>query len=288
VLTGLLLAFFATTAAPEEPPPGKGAARPAPGPEDPSARAPRWLSLAAGLAEVRRDYRPVLIIHCPESEGGFSADLKARLADPTLERVLRGFVCVELDSGAVAAPYPGPKGEEGAEPAKKEVPAAGARLGIVAGVPQAVVLDFREAVARRWQERVPRLEELRRELAAIASAQARHAAAALRVEPLLEQAEYSFTLGETREAVQKMAPLDDPKARRDLDPALAKRVAEVIERYKKAARGVIAMGESLEADRRYLEAVEVYRKAARDFPFPEVVKASVRRQNMALRRAQGQ
>ncbi len=176
--------------------------------------------------------------------------------------------------------------EEKAPDPKEAPPTLGGKLGIVAPIPDLVVVDFREQVVRRFPEKFPPREILRRELTSLARKLAEQAAAAHRVEKLLEKAEYSYKAGERRAAVLSLVPLDDPKARKDLDDGLAARVLSVITAIRKDAAQAIASGEALERDRRFLDAASAYRQVSWDFPFPDIVKDAVRRQNQAMRKAQ--
>jgi hypothetical protein len=183
-------------------------------------------------------------------------------------------------------PEPPPPGPSKASAPAPAVP-VGDRLGIVKGVASLVVLDFRERVVRRYQEKAPRRPALVKELRKIAAEIARQAESARKVERILEKAEYSYTLGETREAVLLVLPLDDPKVRQGLDPVLADRLASTLGRYRNDGASAMAAGEALESDNRFLEAVEAYRLAGVRFPFPEIMKASARKQASAMRKARG-
>ncbi len=175
--------------------------------------------------------------------------------------------------------------EKSGDPAEAP-PTLGGKLGIVAPIPDLVIMDFREQVVRRYPAKFPPRENLRRELTALARKGAEQAAAAQRIEKLLEKAEYSYKAGERRTAVLSLLPLDDPKARRELDDPLAARVLSVIAAFRKDATQAMASGEALERDRRFLDAAGAYRKVSWDFPFPDVIKDAVRRQNQAVRKAQ--
>jgi hypothetical protein len=72
-----------------------------------------------------------------------------------------------------------------------------------------------------------------------------------------------------------------------LDSALAERLDSVLDRYKSDAADAMAIGEALEAERRFLEAVKAYQKAAFEYPFPEILKTSAIRQGTAMRKARG-
>jgi hypothetical protein len=275
------------------------------------------MPLEAALALLRKDYRPLLILYPgpmrsapgpregPEEQGkGLSPALAdaitALRADLTGQKTLKRYLQVDLAPAALGEPYPLPPGSgppagprvaggraggPGDKAKATEPPSAGERLGIVDGVPALLVLDFRERVARRY-EKLPRREKLIHELEAIGREEARLAEAARRVEKVLEKAEYSYALKETRQAVLLVVPLDDRREAQGLDPVLRERTAKLIERYKKDGRAAIGTGEALEAERRYLEAVQAYRKAALDFPFPEIVKDANRLQGAAFRKAQ--
>ncbi len=255
-------------------------------------------TLQEGLEVLRRDYRPLLCVYLAEEENGkkvepgvqgkgFAAELKRRFQNRELQKVLRAFVRVNLARKVLELPYPAAK--DAAPEKKKEATKKRIRetLGIVPGVPAMVVLDFRERVVRRYQEKLPPQGVLRRELKRIALNLSKLAATARRIEKLMESAEYSYALGETRVAVQRILPLDDQKVQRTLDPVLAERLASVLSRYKDDAAKAMAVGEALESERRYLEAVQAYQKAAFRFPFPEILKKSAIRQGVAMRKAQG-
>jgi hypothetical protein len=249
--------------------------------------------------------------------------MKDSLEDPEVRKALKGYLVSDLSAEVLAAPYPAapvvpapaapapaagkpgskkadrnekngekrgqpePKKAADAPPAPVPPVPAGERLGIVKGVPSLVVLDFRERVVRRYQEQAPRRPALIKELRKIAAEIARQAESARKVERILEKAEYSYTLGETREAVLLVLPLDDPKVRQGLDPVLADRLASTLGRYRNDGAAAMAIGEALESDNRFLEAVEAYRLAGVRFPFPEIAKASARKQASAMRKARG-
>jgi len=157
----------------------------------------------------------------------------------------------------------------------------------VENVPALLIIDYRERVSRRFQEKIPAPGPLRKELAKIAREIRSLAVEARRVEKLLEESKYSHALGEPRQAVLTVLPLDDAKARRGLDQDLAKRVEAVLDGYRREGQSLIATGETLESQKRYLEASEVYRRAARTYPFPEIVRTANRRQSDALRKERG-
>jgi hypothetical protein len=216
-----------------------------------------------------------------------------------VEKELQNFVCVELSAPALEKPYPvdaappaaspgpkradGPKVVEGGAPS----PAASVRLRLVEGVPALLILDFRERVVRRYQEKLPAPAALRKELARLSREIRAQAVEARKVEKLLEESKYSHALGEPRQAVLTILPLDDARARRGLDKDLAERVEAVLARYRKEGQSLLATGEALESQKRYLEASEVYRRAARTYPFPEIVRTANRRQGEALRKERG-
>lgn len=265
----------------------------------------RWLGPEEGLEAARREYRPILLVYlaaeeaagaAPETvtgeeaseKGGarrrFAEEWTASRKDPSVEKVLAGFVCVEVSRKALEEPYPEGKRQQGWPERSKKPRLLGERLGLVDGVPALLVLDFREQVVWRHQEKLPRRSALRKELSGLARRMARLAAAARRVEKILEAAEYSYALGETREAVLQVLPLDDPRAQKELDNVLADRVLWVLGRYKKDAGRAIATGEALELEKRYMEAIQVYRQTAQRFPFPQTIKLAIRRQEEALRK----
>jgi hypothetical protein len=256
----------------------------------------------------------------------FSTDARAALADPEVAKLLRGFSCVDLDRAALEKEYPAaarsgaapapPAGADAKKPARpvrgrgkaagvdaKQDPVpdpppgepgtpgaaqtAGRKLGIAAGTPTLLVLDFRETVVRRISEKMPRREAFRKDLRALAAECARQAAVARKVEAVLEEAEYAYKLGETRKAVLAVVPLDDPGAQRTMDRVLAQRVGGILERYKKDAATAMAAGDSLERAKKYADAVTAYQDAARKYPFPDVVKESNKKQGAAMRKARG-
>jgi hypothetical protein len=273
-----------------------------------------WHSLQEGLDIVRSRYLPLLVVHrgevpAPDAaaadgppprarpEGGreFARDLMAFLADKASEKTLDSFVCVEVDREALQAPYPevppralpprsgaSPRGDAAA------APSAGERLGIEPGVAVLVILDYREKVVRRYDVKLPRRENLRRELRAISANLARVAAETRRVEKIFDAAEYSYAWGEKRDAVLAVIPLDDPKVQGGVDAVFAARLAMVIARWKKEGAEAVAIGQALEVDRRYLEAVDAYKEAGRKYPFPEIVRDADRRAGIAMRKAQGE
>jgi len=248
----------------------------------------------------------------PEAKGkdgkapaGFSRKMESCLQESPTEKILPAFLCVRLEEEALEISYPavpakgapaggkggaGGKEAEGARPGDagnpKPAETVRQRLGIVTGVGAVVILNFREQVTRRFQEKAPSGEVFRRELRAIAVTIERQAAVARKVEKVIEGAEYAWVLGNTRDAVLALVPYDDPKVRRDFDPVLADRLGAVILRFKKEGAKAMAIGTSLESEQRYMEAVEAYQKAGRSFPFLEIKKDSARRAADAMRKAQ--
>ena len=281
------------------------------------------LPLKEALGALRREYRPLLLIYLGEDpENEFVREMKDSLQDPEVRKALKGYLVSDLTAEVLPAPYPAapaaapgpappaagkpgpkkaekmagndgkrvppePKKDGGAPPPPAPPVPAGERLGIVKGVPSLVVLDFRERVVRRYQEKAPRRPALIKELRKIAAEIARQAESARKVERILEKAEYSYMLGETREAVLLVLPLDDAKMRQGLDPVLADRLASTLGRYRNDGAAAMATGEALESDNRFLEAVEAYRLASLRFPFPEIARASARKQASAMRKARG-
>lgn len=276
-----------------------------------------WLSLQDAIEILRREYRPLFIVYAPgggedpeKPRGKFEADVKDCLKDPGILKALESYLCVELTTSALDSPYPIPPGEAGAmdvrkeergrEAAAKEKSAGGKagdppegtkkvsqKLGIVPGVPALLILDFREKAVRRYQEKLPKPGALRGELKGISGEMARLAGGAFKVEKLLERIEYTYGLGESRQAVLLILPLDDSKLQRSLDPVLSERVASLIARLRSDGARAMATGEALESERRFLEAVTAYEDAARRFPFPEILRESTHRQSIAMRKARG-
>jgi len=269
-----------------------------------------WVELEEGLKVLRKEYRPLALryLPAPPAEGapnGAVSALRDLLRVEEVEKELQNFVCVELSAPTLAKPYPvdaappsavpsppqPPRG--GASPSppgppeREAVPSASVRLRLVEGVPALLILDFRERVVRRYQEKLPAPAALRKELAALARELRSQAVEARRVEKILEESKYSHALGEPRQAVLTILPLDDARARRGLDRDLAERVEAVLAKYRKEGQSLLATGEALESEKRYLEASEVYRRAARTYPFPELVRTANRRQSEALRKERG-
>ncbi len=232
----------------------------------PAAAELRWLNLEEGLKILRKEYRPIALRYSvPRGDPARNASAEALekvLKDPEVEKELQNFICVELSAEALEKPYPPerapPPAPAGAAPLPKgdQAPASpppptSARLRLVENVPALLIMEAR------------------------------------RVEKLLEESKYSHALGEPRQAVLTVLPLDDAKARRGLDQDLAKRVEAVLDGYRREGQSLIATGETLESQKRYLEASEVYRRAARTYPFPEIVRTANRRQSDALRKERG-
>jgi hypothetical protein len=281
----------------QAPPPGRNA--PA---AKPAGAELRWLNLEEGLKILRKEYRPIALKYSvPRGDPARNASAEALekvLKDPEVEKELQNFICVELSAEALEKPYPPdrapPPAKAGAAPPPKgdqdpasPPPPTSARLRLVENVPALLIIDYRERVSRRFQEKIPAPGPLRKELAKTAREIRSLAVEARRVEKLLEESKYSHALGEPRQAVLTVLPLDDAKARRGLDQDLAARVEAVLAGYRREGQSLIATGETLESQKRYLEASEVYRRAARTYPFPEIVKTANRRQSDALRKERG-
>jgi hypothetical protein len=292
---------------PEGPPAGGKAAEKAP--SEKVARAEKkkgaadlpWLPLEKGLAAVREKYSALIILHEGPSmrlsgeevaDAAPSGFLDEHVSDVSTRDAMKKFVLVRLDPADLAKPYPDPKKaakEPGAKAdAKGDVASSEVKvkkkLEIEEGKPSLLILSFREEVVRRYDGELPTRSKLRRDLAGIWKVNEVHAREARRVEPQMETSRYAFRLGKPREAVQKMLPFDEKGSRKLMDAVLDKQVEDLIAEYRARAREALEEADRLDSSSKYEAAIKAFDGAARDFPFPEVIKTANKRKSEILRK----
>ncbi|MCZ6793056.1 MAG: hypothetical protein O7J95_05515 [Planctomycetota bacterium] len=221
-------------------------------------------------------------------------------------RELGRFVLIRLRGADLGKPYPRPKppvipdkrrprakrpgpapAVVGARKPPKPPPVAREILGVFEGQPTLLLLDFRETVVRRYErgggpppDGDPEREEVRNGLRRVARENAFHVAVARKVERILKASEEQFRRGKVREAVILVRDLDKPREKARFDRVLRERVEKVIKEYRdRADKGMNKGDELLEVAKKspvkegekFFEALIIYDRVARDYPFKNVI-----------------
>ena len=271
--------------------------------KDPS----RAMTLTAGLARVRKEYRPAVVLFdavAPDEIGIEPWSPSKSFATTALSRSLKPYVVIRVSLAELSRAYPLPPlpgGDAGGQ-AGSAVPklTVGEVLGLREGKPAAIILDLRErivrfydrapAAARRGESakeknrRLPRTSLLKKHLRQIAKVNFLFAKEARRVEPLLEKAQYSYAAGDSRAAVIIVRGLEPPKAQTRMDPVLKDKLAVFLVELREAAEAALGRAEALERQRKHFKAIDTFDKAAFDFPFKDVAVRASRRSGAILRK----
>lgn len=280
------------------------AAEPAgPKAEPPKASKPRsgglgWMGFEEGIREVRKNYAPAAVIYRGTERGAeASPDFDAVLRDPSVSRVLKAFVRIQLSAedlekaypeGAADAPVPKkapkvpPAGgvEEGEKAPAAPTPRAasvGGRLAIFPEKPSLAILSFREEVVQRYEDKLPSRQKLAKDLARIAEKDRAAAAEARRAEKAVEDSKYAAGLGKQREAVLIILPFDGKDAQARLDPVARARVVALTTEYRELAAKRMKDADDLESKRKFFEALLAYDQVMANFPFKDIHLRCVQR-----------
>ena len=276
-----------------------------------------YVSLVEAVASARKDYRPLVVYF--DGGAGYERvpkDVPTRWEGATsgarFRRLARSVAICRLSGDDLRAGYPPeptekkadkpkkkppdagkrdpakrrPLNKRAAEPKKKPAKSAGERLGLVAGVPAVLLIDFRERVVRRFVTEFPRKTAFQRSLRGFVKRNAVLAKYALQAEEVLERANYSYELGKRRIAVQQVLPLEDPQEKKKMDPVLKDKVEKVLTRYRGDAEKLVKKGFTLDKQKKYADALKVLEDVAREFPFPDVLKKVHQKRGEILRKAQ--
>jgi hypothetical protein len=175
-------------------------------------------------------------------------------------------------------------GDGGVAPAADVAATVAARLGISGEKPALVVMNFWEEAALSYSGELPSRSELRKRLDRFWKVNEAYAAMRRKMEPELEKSRYAFKLGNTREAVLKVVPLEDEKQQNLMDPVLKKRVNEVIQDYRAKSKDAIAAANKLDTAEKYEKAISAFDAIIREFPFRDVMLHATKRKGEVLRK----
>jgi hypothetical protein len=271
----------------------------------------KFHTLAAGLERVRAKRLPAIVLYQRSVASGLVAPTAPTveppffspiLNDSRFRKVLRQYVLIRVEDPDLLKPYPLPAGAAAKPGASSlaETIRVGAVLDLDGDRGTALVLDLRERIVVRYEDRkgkpprgavgegeprqLPRPSQLRRELSRIWKVNQLFAKEAARVEPLLEQALYSFRAGEPRAGVLVLRDLEGAKAQRKMDPVLRARVDEAAAEMRAKAQEAMVKADRLDRQRQYFKALDVLDAVLAEFPFKDVAQHATRRQGEILRK----
>ncbi|HVR73420.1 MAG TPA: hypothetical protein VMT52_03775 [Planctomycetota bacterium] len=175
-------------------------------------------------------------------------------------------------------------GDGGVAPAADLAATVAARLGISGEKPALVVMNYWEEVALSYSGELPTRSELRKHLDRFWKVNGVYAATRRKMDPELEKSRYAFKLGNMREAVLKVVPLEDEKQQNLMDPFLKKRVNELIQDYRAKSKDAIAAANKLDTAEKFDGAIKAFDAIMRDFPFRDVMLHAAKRKGEVLRK----
>jgi hypothetical protein len=189
--------------------------------------------------------------------------------------------------------------EKGAnEKGKGKAPPAGGKAGEAAGEPRLagsvekvlrlppgppdlLILDFREQIKRRFYGAPVSSSALKKELQDVYRESQRHAVIARQVEARLALSRGEYRLGKVRQAVVSVRELEKPGELEKMDRVLRPEVTALIQKYRDAARRLLARADQLEKDadklgpksgQKYSKALKTLEKVAEEYPFADILE----------------